>query len=204
MKRKIRIRFHLVWLKTCAVTVLGGRLSVRASFHGQFWIWHVLFRYVRYVSFSLDHQHLNLQRSLTQLVSTSNKRSSSGEMKKDQKRVGIYRGNGLDTYLDQRWTVEANLSVAANNSRVATLRLKWNSLCFPWLFPVFAIFPLFLITKNTTFYFVNCLHHPIKATTSSLSLHIMFSHVKLRPEHKCVGKALKWWKFVERWWVKWG
>ena len=48
-----------------------------------------LFRYVRYVS-------------LTQLVSTSNKRSSSGEMKKDQKRVGIYRGNGLDTCLDQR------------------------------------------------------------------------------------------------------
>ena len=29
-----------------------------------------------------DHQHWNLQRSLTQLVSTSNKRSSSGEMKK--------------------------------------------------------------------------------------------------------------------------
>ena len=38
----------------------------------------------------------------TQLVSTSNKRSSSGEMKKDQKRVGIYRENGLDTCLDQR------------------------------------------------------------------------------------------------------
>ena len=49
------------------------------------------------------------QRSLTQLVSTSNKRSSSGEMKKDQKRIGIYRGNGLDTCFDQRWTVEANL-----------------------------------------------------------------------------------------------
>ena len=33
----------------------------------------------------------------TQLVSTSNKRSSSGEMKIDLKRVSIYRGNGLDT-----------------------------------------------------------------------------------------------------------
>ena len=39
---------------------------------------------------------------ITQLVSTSNKKSSSGEMKKDQKRVGIYRGNGLDTCLGQR------------------------------------------------------------------------------------------------------
>ena len=29
-----------------------------------------------------DRKHWNLQRSLTQLVSTSNKRSSSGEMKK--------------------------------------------------------------------------------------------------------------------------
>ena len=41
--------------------------------------------------FFSDRQHWNLQRSLTQVVSTSNKRSSSGEMKKDLKRVGIYR-----------------------------------------------------------------------------------------------------------------
>ena len=38
---------------------------------------------------------LKLAKKLTQLVSTSNKRSSSGEMKKDQKRVGIYREKDL-------------------------------------------------------------------------------------------------------------
>ena len=61
-----------------------------------------VFRYVRYVSFSLIVSIETCKEVLTQLVSTSNKRSSSGEMKKDQKRVGIYRGNGLDTCLDQR------------------------------------------------------------------------------------------------------
>ena len=45
----------------------------------------------------------------TQLVSTSNKRSSSGEMKKDQKRVVIYREMDLTLVFDQRWTVKANL-----------------------------------------------------------------------------------------------
>ena len=58
--------------------------------------------------FNSDHQHWNLQRSLTQLVSTSNKRSSSGEMKKDQKRVIFIGGKNFDTCLDQRvWTVKS-------------------------------------------------------------------------------------------------
>ena len=50
-----------------------------------------------------------LAKKFTQLVSTSNKRSSSGEMKIDLKRVGIYRGDGLDTWKDQRWTVKFNI-----------------------------------------------------------------------------------------------
>ena len=61
------------------------------------------------LSFFSDRQHWNLQRSLTQLVSTSNKRSSSGEMKKDLKRVGIYMGVDWTLVFDQRWTVKGNL-----------------------------------------------------------------------------------------------
>ena len=38
---------------------------------------------------------------LTQLVSTSNKRSSSGEMKIDLKRVGIYTKHDFDTCRSQ-------------------------------------------------------------------------------------------------------
>ena len=76
---------------------------------GSSWKLECVFRYIRYIGFSLIVSIGNLQRSLTQLVSTSNKRSSSGEMKKDPKRVGIYRGSGLDTCFGQRWTVEANL-----------------------------------------------------------------------------------------------
>ena len=50
-----------------------------------------------------DHQHqLKLSNFQTHLVSTSNKRSSSGEMKIDLKRAGIYSGEGLDTFCDQR------------------------------------------------------------------------------------------------------
>ena len=40
-----------------------------------------------------------MQRSLTQLVSASNERSSSGEMKFDLKRVGIYREKDLTLVL---------------------------------------------------------------------------------------------------------
>ena len=47
-------------------------------------------------------------KGLTQLVSTSNKRSSSGEMKKDLKRVGIYGEMDLTLGFDQR-TVKVNL-----------------------------------------------------------------------------------------------
>ena len=58
--------------------------------------------------FNSDHQHWNLQRSLAQLVSTSNKRSSSGEMKKRPEEGDIYRGKNFDTCLDQRvWTVKS-------------------------------------------------------------------------------------------------
>ena len=39
-------------------------------------------------------------KEVTQLVSTSNKRSSSGEMKINLKRVGLYRRDGLDTLKD--------------------------------------------------------------------------------------------------------
>ena len=42
----------------------------------------------------------------TQLVSTSNKKPSSGEMKSDQKRSW---GDGLDTYFDQRWSVKIKI-----------------------------------------------------------------------------------------------
>ena len=70
---------------------------------------HLFYNFM-FVLFNCSHQqHWNVQRSLTQLVSTSNKRSSSGEMKKDLKRVGIYGGTGLDTCFDQRWTVKVNL-----------------------------------------------------------------------------------------------
>ena len=48
---------------------------------------------------------LKLTRSFSQLVSTSNKRPSSGEMKKDQKRVDIYREMDLTPILikDDLW-----------------------------------------------------------------------------------------------------
>ena len=54
-----------------------------------------------------DCQHWNLQRSSTQLVSTSNKRSSSGEMKKRPEEGDMYRGKNLTPVLDQRvWPVK--------------------------------------------------------------------------------------------------
>ena len=57
--------------------------------------------------FNSDHQYWNLQRGLAQLVSTSNKRSSSGEMKKRPEEGDIYRRRNFDTCLDQRvWTVK--------------------------------------------------------------------------------------------------
>ena len=54
-------------------------------------------RYVRYVELALIISN-KTSKKLTQLVSSSNKRSSSGEMKIDLKRVGICRGEGLDTF----------------------------------------------------------------------------------------------------------
>ena len=57
-------------------------------------------RYMRYIELALIIS-IETSKKLTQLVSTSNKRSSSGEMKIDLKRVGIYRGEGLDTFGDQ-------------------------------------------------------------------------------------------------------
>ena len=51
---------------------------------------------IRYVEIALIFS-IETCKEVTQLVSTSNKRSSSGEMKIDLKRVGIYRGDGLDT-----------------------------------------------------------------------------------------------------------
>ena len=52
-----------------------------------------------------DHQYQNLQRS-SQLVSTSNKRSSSGEMKIDLKRVVLYREMDLTLVVikDELWS----------------------------------------------------------------------------------------------------
>ena len=56
---------------------------------------------IRYVEITLIIS-IKTCKEVTQLVSTSNKRSSSGEMKIDQKRVGLYRGDGLDTLEDPR------------------------------------------------------------------------------------------------------
>ena len=52
---------------------------------------------------------VKLTKKFSQLVSTSNKRSSSGDMKIDRKRVGIYREEGLDTWSDQILTVKLNV-----------------------------------------------------------------------------------------------
>ena len=66
-----------------------------------------LFSNVWDVSLTLIVSIENLQRSLTQLVSTSNKRSSLGEMKKRPEEGDIYRGKNLTPILDQRvWTVK--------------------------------------------------------------------------------------------------
>ena len=50
----------------------------------------IMFIYIRYVEITLIVS-IETCKEVTQLVSTSNKRSSSGEMKVDLKRVGIYR-----------------------------------------------------------------------------------------------------------------
>ena len=55
-----------------------------------------------------DHQHWNLQRSY-KLVSTSNKRPSSGEMKIDLKRVGIYKKMDLTLILNKDESVKINI-----------------------------------------------------------------------------------------------
>ena len=60
---------------------------------------------------------LKLAKKLTQLVPTSNKRSSSGEMKKRPEEGWYIQGKGLDTYYDQRgWTVKVNLHTFSGSS----------------------------------------------------------------------------------------
>ena len=54
-----------------------------------------------------DHQHWNLPRSY-KLVSTSNRRPSSGEMKIDLKRVGIYKKMDLTLILNKDESVKIN------------------------------------------------------------------------------------------------
>ena len=56
---------------------------------------------IRYIEITLIVS-IKTCKEVTQLVSTPNKRSSSGEMKIDLKGVGLYRGDGLDTLEDQR------------------------------------------------------------------------------------------------------
>ena len=87
-----------------------------------------LFRYVRYVRYA-DHQHWNLQRSLTQLVSTSNKRSSSGEMKKDLKRVGIYGVLDLTLVLikDELWRLIFTPLVVVDWSVISVMCGVWKA-----------------------------------------------------------------------------
>ena len=63
---------------------------------------------IRYVEITLTVS-IKTCKEVTQLVSTSNKRSLSGEMKIDLKRVSLYRGDGLDNLQDQRWTVKFNI-----------------------------------------------------------------------------------------------
>ena len=60
-------------------------------------------------TFFSDHQHWNLQRSLTQLVFNLKQEVF---IRRDEERPeeGWYLwGNGLDTCFDQRWTVKVNL-----------------------------------------------------------------------------------------------
>ena len=52
---------------------------------------------------------MKLAKKLTQLVSTSNKRPSLGEMKKDLKRVDIFREMDLTPCCDQRMPVKFNI-----------------------------------------------------------------------------------------------
>ena len=79
--------------------------------------------------FFSDRQHWNLQRSLTQLVSTSNKRSSSGEMKKDLKRVGIYRGMDLTLVLikDELWRLIFTLLLVVGWSVISVMCGVWKA-----------------------------------------------------------------------------
>ena len=77
-------------------------------------------------------------KKFSQLVSTSNKRPLSGGMKKEQKRVGIYCGNGLDIYFDQRWTVKINnmtlIMDQSTSNRGVNINLvkmsRWNACLF--------------------------------------------------------------------------
>ena len=62
---------------------------------------HFILFGIRYVEITLIIS-IETCKEVTQLVSTSNKRSLSGEMKIDLNKVGLYRGGGLDTLEDQR------------------------------------------------------------------------------------------------------
>ena len=66
---------------------------------------------IRYIEITLIIS-IKTCKEITQLASTSNKRSSSGEMKIYLKRVGLYKGDGLDTLEDQRWTVRFNIHIS--------------------------------------------------------------------------------------------
>ena len=56
---------------------------------------------IRYIEITLIIS-IKTCKEVIQLVSTSNKRSSSGEIKIDLKRLGLYRRDGLDTLENQR------------------------------------------------------------------------------------------------------
>ena len=72
---------------------------------------------------------LKLAKKLTQLVSTSNKRSSSGEMKKDQKRVGIYGEEDLIPILikDELWRLIFTPLWVVDWSLISVMCVVWEA-----------------------------------------------------------------------------
>ena len=89
-------QYHFVWFFYCVHNWLLSRpfdlfLLMCSHWKGSSW-W---LGCVRYVENALIISSETYKEVLTQLVSTSNKRPSSGEMKNDLKRVGIYTENDL-------------------------------------------------------------------------------------------------------------
>ena len=68
----------------------------------------LVIRYVKYVRNTLIVS-IETCKKLPQLVSTSYKRPSSGEMKNWPEEGWFYSGEGLDIFGDQRWTVKINI-----------------------------------------------------------------------------------------------